>query len=112
VHAGKAGGAGTPKQIDQTRLDQIVRMVSEKDSAAPAAASDSRKKFIASIASGSFDGLLRSPRQRSDTDATHFAFRFQLRGHPSDEPRVRCARASPQLMIEMADNEAPVSQIG
>jgi hypothetical protein len=54
--------------------------------------------------------LLRTPRERGHIRLAQFEFTTELRGQALDESRVGAARSSAQLMIEMADDEPPVSE--
>ena len=85
--------------------------MAEENRPATAAARDPREEFVARIPSGSFDGLFFPPRPHRDIDAAELAFQFQLSSEASDEFRIRSARSSAQLMIEVANNEPPVSEV-
>jgi hypothetical protein len=78
---------------------------------APATPRHPREELIACHSPGGLDGVFRPASELRHIYPAQFAFGVEPRGQPLDELRVRFARSPAQLMIKMADNEAPVSEI-
>ena len=72
---------------------------------------DAREKFIARDPSRCFHRLLRRPRQCGNVGSIDFELTMKRCGETFDESRVGFARATTQLMIEMANKEPPVTKI-
>src|SRR5664279_2870878 len=73
---------------------------------------DSRKKFVTRHASRRVHRLFRGARQRGDISSIELELTMKPGGQTFDKPRIGCAGAGAQLMIKMADDEAPVARIG
>ena len=72
---------------------------------------DARKKFVTRHASRCFHRLFRGASQRGDISSIDLELTMKPGGQTFDELRVGLAGATTQLMIEMADDEAPVARI-
>lgn len=111
AHAAKAGRPGAAKQIHQESLNEIIRVVAEENRLAPSAPRDACKKFVTRHASRRFQRLFRSAGQRAHIRLIDLELTMKPGSQTFDELRIGLARATAQLMIEMADDEAPVAKI-
>ena len=84
----------------------------EKDGGASAPPRGSRKKFVARHASRRFQRLPGLTGQRGNIRSPKLELELELRGQAFDEFRIGPAGTSAQLMVEMADDEAPITKIG
>jgi hypothetical protein len=109
-HASEPGRSRAPKQIEEKCFDEVSGVMAEKNCGATPAAGDAREKIVTRISSGSFDRLLRTTGEGKDIEPVDLGFQIQLPGEGADELGVSRARASAQLVIEMADKETVISQ--
>ena len=72
---------------------------------------DARKKFITRHPSRCFHGLLRGLGQCANIGPIDLELTMKLGGQTFDESRVCFARATTQLMIEVANEEPPVTEV-
>jgi hypothetical protein len=85
--------------------------MSQKNRRASAAARDLREELVARNASRRFQRLFGGPSERGNIRLTRLEPEIELCREPFDKSRIGFARASPQLMIEVTDNEPPVSKM-
>jgi len=111
AHSAKAGRPGAAKQIHQKSFHEVIGVMAEKNRATPATPCDARKKFVTCRASSCFDRLPRIARERGNVGLAKLELTMEFCGQPLNESRVGFARATAQLMIEMANNKPPVLQV-
>ncbi|HKP92953.1 MAG TPA: hypothetical protein VJS88_03580, partial [Chthoniobacterales bacterium] len=83
----------------------------QKNRATAAARRNPRKKVIARGSAGRLDGLSGSTSQRRDIGSAELAVEVQPGRKILDEFSVGPARAAAQLVVEMANDHATVSEI-
>ncbi len=111
AHSAETRRAGAAKQVHQKSLNEIIRVMPEKDCVASATPGGFRKKLVTRHASRCFQRLPGLAGKRGNICSARLKLTLELRGQAFDEFRIGLARASAQLMIEMADDEPPIAKI-
>jgi hypothetical protein len=109
THSPKTRGTGAAKQVHQKSFHEIIGVMTQEKRVAAPASRDAGEKIITRHPPRRFDRLLRTTGQRGNVGSTNLEFAMKLCGQTFDEIRVGCARAASELMIEMANNEPPVT---
>jgi hypothetical protein len=111
-HSPEPGRSGAAKQIQEKSLHQIVRVMTEKNRVATAATRDVGEELVTRGSPRCLNRLSAAPRQSGDVNPFRFEVEFESGGKTPDELRIGFAGATAQLMIEMADDESPISVLG
>ncbi len=111
AHGGETGETGAAKKVNQKRLDQVVGVMCEKDCVTASLFRDFCKERIARLTRGSFDRHLLFSRDRADIRRSDFKIDIVFRREFFDKARVGIARASAQLVIQVADDQLLVTNV-
>jgi hypothetical protein len=111
AHSAEAGRPSAAKQIHQESLNKIICVMAKEDRLATPAPRNARKKFVTGRASRCFDRLFRRAGQRAHIGLADLELTVKPGGQTFDELRIGFAGTAAQLMIEMANDEAPVARI-
>jgi hypothetical protein len=85
--------------------------MAKKKRAASPTSRDAAEKIVTRHPSRRFHRLLGTASQCGNAGSINLEVAVKLRGQTFDKSRVGCARTATQPMVEMADNEPPITQL-
>jgi hypothetical protein len=110
-NAAQSGRPGAAKEIQEKCFDEVISVMTEENRPATPASRNAGEEFVTGIAPGGLDGLFGSPGQRGNVGSAKLAWQLESSRKGLNEFRVGGTRSAAQLMIEMADDEAAITNI-